>query len=720
MSELYSDENQFRKQTFCRVKLVLFAFVIFCLAPHASAQTSNDSFVLTPEKLQGDGEAEPDKALWRYRFGDDMRWAAKDYDDSTWATRGFNDGVRSPQSSPIDARWQGRAWFRLHLKVDERLANQPLALRYEHWGASEVYIDGKLIKRFGRINANSDVEENPRYLPVSFVLTEGGEHIVAMRYSYMAARDTTQGIGRWLMNGDFRPGFEMALYSANAAAARSVRNSFNARGNRLYVGILAAFGLLHFLLYVFYRRERANLFYSLFAMGLAATQTLSPYYQSGFPGGANTGIGAGVSFVLFIVAFAIAMPSLLAFHYIAFQVEFSKLFRLILALWLLTAILTVFYVRVNLTLYAVSISFAFTLLDAIRIMVLALVGRRPGAWIVMTGLLIFTAGVCVSLGHELIGFKISDFVDELQGYAILLAVPFAVSIYLARNFARTNTNLEAQLQQVQQLSIKQIEHERTEAELRLQHEQTRAENERRAKELEEARALQLSMLPKKLPQVSNLEIAAYMKPATEVGGDYYDFHVSDDGTLTVAVGDATGHGLKAGTMVTAAKSLFRTFAAEPDITQIFRRSTSVLKEMNLRALFMAMTIVKVKDNQLTLSAAGMPSTLIYHAATGIVEEVALTGMPLGSVRDFPYKQRQFALAPGDAVVLMSDGFPERFNEQNEMIDYERAKSLLKEVARESSQAIINRFVETGDAWAGAKAQDDDVTFVVLKVKDATA
>ncbi|MEJ7700687.1 MAG: hypothetical protein WKF71_13720 [Pyrinomonadaceae bacterium] len=74
-----------------------------------------------------------------------------------------------------------------------------------------------------------------------------------------------------------------------------------------------------------------------------------------------------------------------------------------------------------------------------------------------------------------------------------------------------------------------------------------AENERRAKELEEARQLQLSMLPKKLPQIPNLEIAAYMKPATEVGGDYYDFHVGADGTLTVAVGDATGHGLKAGT-----------------------------------------------------------------------------------------------------------------------------------------------------------------------------
>lgn len=77
------------------------------------------------------------------------------------------------------------------------------------------------------------------------------------------------------------------------------------------------------------------------------------------------------------------------------------------------------------------------------------------------------------------------------------------------------------------------------------HEEVEAENEARAKELEEARQLQLSMLPKNIPQLPNLEIVAYMKTATEVGGDFYDFHLNTTGALTIAVGDATGHGLKA-------------------------------------------------------------------------------------------------------------------------------------------------------------------------------
>lgn len=98
-----------------------------------------------------------------------------------------------------------------------------------------------------------------------------------------------------------------------------------------------------------------------------------------------------------------------------------------------------------------------------------------------------------------------------------------------------------------------------------------AENDRKTEELEEARQLQLSMLPKELPALQNLDIAVYMKTATEVGGDYYDFNVSIDGTLTVVLGDATGHGMKAGTMVTTTKSLFNVLAPIPKSLRRFMK-----------------------------------------------------------------------------------------------------------------------------------------------------
>src|SRR5215510_2065357 len=253
----------------------------------------------------------------------------------------------------------------------------------------------------------------------------------------------------------------------------------------------------------------------------------------------------------------------------------------------------------------------------------------------------------------------------------------------------------------------------TEASLR---QELEAENEIRSKELEEARQLQLSMLPQTLPQLPLLEIAACMKPATEVGGDYYDFHLSDEGVLTVAVGDATGHGLKAGTLVTATKSLFNHLAQESEIPIIFQQSSRALKRMNLRSLFMAMTIAKVNGYQMTLGSAGMPSALIYRAARRVVDEISLRGVPLGSLTTYSYRECSLSLAPGDVVVLMSDGYPERFNGKNEMLGYGSAKSVLLEIAILPPQEIIEVFVKIADKWADGRPQNDDMTFVVMKVK----
>lgn len=242
-----------------------------------------------------------------------------------------------------------------------------------------------------------------------------------------------------------------------------------------------------------------------------------------------------------------------------------------------------------------------------------------------------------------------------------------------------------------------------------------AESEQHAKELEEARKLQLSMLPRQVPQPPGLEIAAYMKTATEVGGDYYDFHLAADDTLTIAVGDATGHGLKAGTVVTAMKSLFRTFAHESDLVAVLGRSSRVLKEMNLRALYMGLILVKLKDGHARIAAAGMPPVLIYRAASGQIEEVLIKAMPLGSVANYTYREEETTLTRGDVLVLMSDGFSERFNPEGEMLEDERAQQALLAAVNGSAHAIIEHFVCVGDQWGKGRPQDDDVTFVVVKV-----
>jgi serine phosphatase RsbU (regulator of sigma subunit) len=253
-----------------------------------------------------------------------------------------------------------------------------------------------------------------------------------------------------------------------------------------------------------------------------------------------------------------------------------------------------------------------------------------------------------------------------------------------------------------------------EAQLRAQLAET--ENERKTKELEEARQLQLSMLPKELPQLPNLDIGVYMKTATEVGGDYYDFNVAMDGTLTIVLGDATGHGMRAGTMVTSAKALFNSYAANPDILFTFREMTRCIKQMQFQTLAMCMTMLKIQNNRLIMSAAGMPPVYLFRNKHKIIEEHLMEGMPLGTMDNFPYELKEMELFSGDTILLMSDGFPELQNQQNEMFGYKRAKNSFEEVAEKDPERIITYLKEAGSMWTNDKEPDDDVTFVVIKVK----
>ena len=266
----------------------------------------------------------------------------------------------------------------------------------------------------------------------------------------------------------------------------------------------------------------------------------------------------------------------------------------------------------------------------------------------------------------------------------------------------------------ERMKIQDAEHRAEAAELQAR--ALHAESERKTKELEEARQLQLSMLPKDLPQLPHLDIAVYMKTATEVGGDYYDFHIGLDGTLTVVLGDATGHGMKAGTMVTSTKSLFNVLAPNPDIVETFHEMTRCLKLMHLEKLSMCMTMLKIAENNVYMSAAGMPPVFIYKQETQTIEEHVMKGMPLGTFDSYPYTLIKSELSKGDTILLMSDGLPELFNDEKEMFGYKRARNLFEELAERSPEDIISGLNKAGSNFINENDPDDDVTFVVIKVK----
>jgi len=244
-----------------------------------------------------------------------------------------------------------------------------------------------------------------------------------------------------------------------------------------------------------------------------------------------------------------------------------------------------------------------------------------------------------------------------------------------------------------------------------------AENERQTKELDDARRLQLSLLPKEVPNLPLYDIAVFMKTATEVGGDYYDFHVEADGTLDIAFGDATGHGMQAGTIVTLMKGLFVSDASRFDIPTFFNHCSKAIKDIRLGRLFMAFTLVRLRGNSLYLSSAGMPPVFIFRKRDGSIEEVLLKGMPLGAMKNFPYLLHEASLERGDTLLLMTDGLPEQKNAAEEMFDYERVQKAFAEVATRTPDEIIDHLAKAGEAWMGGAVQDDDVTLMVVRMKE---
>jgi len=224
------------------------------------------------------------------------------------------------------------------------------------------------------------------------------------------------------------------------------------------------------------------------------------------------------------------------------------------------------------------------------------------------------------------------------------------------------------------------------------------------------------MLPKEIPSLSNLDITVHMKTATEVGGDYYDFYKSEDNTLNIVIGDATGHGLDAGMMVTAAKGLFQNLASLPDLTGLIKQFNNTLISMHLQPMHMGIMLTKINGYKLEMVGAGMPSMLIYQNSTDSIRELESSGPPLGGFLDYKYETCQVDLSKGDVILLLSDGFEERFNINQEMLGDDKAKEILSEIAEESSGKIIERFVKESDEWGGNRPQDDDATFVVIKIK----
>ena len=242
------------------------------------------------------------------------------------------------------------------------------------------------------------------------------------------------------------------------------------------------------------------------------------------------------------------------------------------------------------------------------------------------------------------------------------------------------------------------------------------ENLKKEHEMDEAKKIQLSMLPTVLPQLDSLEVDTYMSTAAIVGGDYYDFFLDEKRNLKFCIADATGHGLKAGTMVTVVKTLFVYIRDEFDLNTVLNKISAIIKKLKLPKLYVCFTLFIYKDYILEFTSAGMPPVLIYRSNEKNVESIILKGMPLGHIENFPYSVSKVQLYPGDIILISSDGLTELFNERKEMLDSETISQLLINAGNKSPQEIISELKVLIKKWTGKIEPEDDITIIVIKVK----
>lgn len=631
--------------------------------------------------------------------------------DADTLTVGVSTETRlSPGDTP--ETWNGLGWFRLALRIDSSLVGTPLGLEMQQFGASEVYLDGRLLHRFGQPARSADEQKSVLFPNVvALPITDTRVRELAIRY----ANPHTEA----LHEVSYDAGFSATvgrLDDMTATQAETIRAATFVQIG--LSGMYLAFGLLHLFLFVFYPRMWAHLFFAIVAVCIAAVAFFN-YQEALFANGPRELIAIRRVWSPLTILTVLA---LLRFIYDVYFEHVPQHFRVLVAIGVVIGIWGWF--NPNLGWIAPAggrtYAYAFALVihaEMLRATALAIYQHKYRALVLGIGVVAFVLAFSYPLLVVLGVLSTVGVAETLTfSFFVILGLLLSISIYLSFDYARINKDLRLQLARVEDLSKQRLEQERRLRKEEVQRKLLEAEYEQKLKELEEARELQLSMLPHTMPQHPQLELAAYMHPATEVGGDYYDFATAADGTLTVAVGDATGHGMKAGTMVTATKSLFNALGREDNLLGIFDRSTRALKGMNLRQLYMALTLAKFQNSTLRLATAGMPPTLVYRAATGSVEIVRLTGMPLGSFVNFPYQEETIVLSPGDTVLFMSDGFPELFNPEGKMLGYDHAVEVFGEVAQESAETIIAHLVDLSQSWADGHPPADDVTFVVLKMR----
>jgi sigma-B regulation protein RsbU (phosphoserine phosphatase) len=238
-------------------------------------------------------------------------------------------------------------------------------------------------------------------------------------------------------------------------------------------------------------------------------------------------------------------------------------------------------------------------------------------------------------------------------------------------------------------------------------------NERRlagiSQELETARRIQSSLLPRRMPEVRGLSVAARYLPMADVGGDLYDFLAADPERVGILVSDVSGHGVPAALIASMVKVALAAQAEHASDPAAVLAGMNRILHGNLERGFVTAAYIYIDAGTVTYASAGHPPPLVWRE--GRTEELRQESLPLGRFRRAEYRNEELRLSPGDRLLLYTDGVTEALSPAGEPFGDERLRDLL--AASADPDAILGRLA----GWTGRQTGeplDDDVTIVVAE------
>ena len=239
------------------------------------------------------------------------------------------------------------------------------------------------------------------------------------------------------------------------------------------------------------------------------------------------------------------------------------------------------------------------------------------------------------------------------------------------------------------------------------------------KELELAQEIQLSLLPKALPEVAGWEFAAYYQPARQVGGDFYDLFAvpGESQRLGMVIADVSGKSVPAALFMALSRTMIRTAALDgcrPSVC--LDRANGQIRKENRSGQFVSVcyATLDIRSGRLVFANAGHNPPLWVKETSGQTRELVAPGIVLGVLDEIDLDEGEIDIAPGDLLIFYTDGVTESMDTSREQFGEERLQELVVGLAQASARRVIEAVVDAVAAHTGDVPPFDDITLLVVK------